>query len=107
MGEIKLSDVDLNRSISTPYVFKNIDSSDTSITPFTIHKSWTVTSGSSTSSCLPLNAIYFDTNVLPALGSTSVYDDATNMDGSLQTVIYYSINKFDHHVLIMMDSMMN
>jgi hypothetical protein len=93
MGEIKLSDVDLNRDTSTPYVFKNIDSSDTSLTPFTIHKSWTVTSGSSTSSCLPLNAIYFDTNVLPALGSTSVYNDASNIDGSLQTVIYYSINK--------------
>ena len=51
-----------------------------------------MSSGSSTSSCLPLNAIYFDINVLPALGSELTYNDAKNVDDSLQTITYYSIN---------------
>jgi len=75
-----------------PTVFKKIDASDVMINPFQVFKSWSVASGSSTSSLLPLTAIYSDVNVLPALGSELTYNDATNLDGSLQTIIYQSIN---------------
>jgi hypothetical protein len=73
-----------------PTVFKKVDTADIMVNPFQAHKSWLVASGSSTSSLLPLTAIY--TDVLPALGSELTYNDAANIDGSLQTVIYYSIN---------------
>ena len=73
-----------------PTVFKKVDTADIMISPFLAHKSWAFGSGSSTSSLLPLNAIY--TDVLPALGSELTYNDAANIDGSLQAVIYYSIN---------------
>ena len=73
-----------------PTVFKKIDSADIMISPFQTNKLWTVLSGSVTTSCLPLNAIYTDT--IPALGSELTYNDASNLDGSLQTVTYYSIN---------------
>ena len=73
-----------------PTVFKKVDTADIMVNPFQAHKSWLVASGSSTSSLLPLMAIY--TDVLPALGSELTYNDAANIDGSLQTVIYYSIN---------------
>lgn len=76
----------------TPSVLKSIDESDVNITSFKANKLWTVYSGSSTSNCLPLNAIYSDYNILPALGSELTYNDANNVDGSLQSVIYYSIN---------------
>ena len=73
-------------------VFRNIDIDDINLTPFLSHKSWTVTSGSSTSSLLPLSAIYSDINFLPAIGSELTYNDAKNIDDSLQTVTYFSVN---------------
>jgi len=92
MPEIKIKDIDSQRG-SIPSVFKLLDPSDVTVTPFTINKTWTVVSGSATSSCLPLTAIYYDYEVLPILGSSLVYNDAKNIDGSLQTVTYYSINQ--------------
>ena len=91
-----MAEAKINNEISYqgiyPTVFKKIDASDVMINPFQVFKSWTVASGSSTSSLLPLSAIYSDINVLPALGSELTYNDATNIDGSLQTIIYQSIN---------------
>jgi hypothetical protein len=75
-----------------PTVFKKIDNSDISITPFQVNKSWTVSANSPTSNVLPLRAIYSDINYLPALGSELTYNDASNINGSLQTVTYFSIN---------------
>ena len=75
-----------------PTVFKKIDSSDVSVNPFQAYKSWSIYSGSSTSSALPLNGVYTDINNLPALGSELTYNDLANIDGSLQSVTYYSIN---------------
>lgn len=75
-----------------PTVFKKIDNSDISITPFQVNKSWTVFSGSATSSALPLRAIYSNINSLPALGSELTFNDAANINGSLQTVTYFSVN---------------
>lgn len=90
-----MTDSKLNNNLETyqglyPTVFKKIDTADIMINPFQAHKSWQFISGSSTSSLLPLNAIYTDT--LPPIGSELTYNDASNIDGSLQTVIYYSIN---------------
>jgi len=73
-----------------PSVFKKIDISDVTVNAFQSYKSWTVYSGSATSSILPLQGVY--TNILPALGSELTYNDAANIDGSLQSVTYYSIN---------------
>jgi len=73
-----------------PTVFKKIDSTDVSMNPFQVYKRWTFMSGSATSSAKPLNAIY--TNILPALQTELTYNDASNIDGSLQSIIYYSIN---------------
>jgi hypothetical protein len=75
-----------------PTVFKKIDNSDISITPFQVNKSWTVFSGSATSSALPLNAIYSNPEILPALGSELTYNDSANINGSLQSVTYFSLN---------------
>ena len=75
-----------------PTVFKKIDNSDISITPFQVNKSWTVYKNSSTSSALPLTAIYSDTGILPSLGSELTYNDAANINGSLQSVTYFSLN---------------
>jgi hypothetical protein len=77
-----------------PTVFKKIDATDVNINAFQTYKSWTVTSGSATSSVLPLCGIYSDTNILPALGSGLTYNDAANIDGSLQTITYFSTNHF-------------
>lgn len=74
-----------------PSVFKRIDASDVAINPFQVYKQWTVTSGSATSSMLPLQGIFNSQN-LPALGSELTFNDASNIDGSLQTVTYYAIN---------------
>jgi len=73
-----------------PTVFKKIDPSDVKVNAFQAFKSWTITSGSVTSSILPLQGIY--SNILPALGSELTYNDASNIDGSLQSVTYFSIN---------------
>ena len=75
-----------------PSVFKKIDMSDVAVNPFLAYKSWTIYSGSATSSALPLHGFYTDVNVLPALGSELTYNDAKNADGSLQSVTYFSIN---------------
>ena len=75
-----------------PSVFKKIDMSDVAINPFPAYKSWTIYSGSATSSALPLRGIYTDVNVLPALGSELTYNDAKNVDDSLQSVTYFSVN---------------
>lgn len=91
MAETRLSDIDLYEGI-TPTVFKKVDSSDFTVTPFQIYKSWTVQSGSATSSCLPLTAIYSDPTILPALESELTFNDAKNIDDSLQTVTYFSVN---------------
>jgi hypothetical protein len=75
-----------------PSVFKKIDTSDVKVNPFPAYKSWTFYSGSVTSSALPLQGIYTNVNVLPAIGSELTYNDAANIDGSLQSVTYFSIN---------------
>lgn len=75
-----------------PTVFKKIGDSDVKVNPFQTYKSWMVVSGSATSSALPLQAIYSDINTLPALGSNLTFNDAKNIDDSLQTITYYSIN---------------
>jgi len=75
-----------------PSVFKKIDTSDVKVNPFPAYKSWTFYSGSVTSSALPLQGIYTNVNVLPAIGSELTYNDAANIDGSLQSVTYFSVN---------------
>ena len=75
-----------------PSVFKKIDTADIQINPFQANKSFTVYSGSATSSALTLQGVYIDTNVLPLIGSELTYNDASNIDGSLQSVTYFSIN---------------
>ena len=75
-----------------PSVFKKIDKTNISVIPFQVYKMWTAVSGSTTSSMLPLNGIYSNPNYLPAIGSELTYNDSQNIDGSLQTITYYSIN---------------
>lgn len=77
-----------------PTVFKKIDATDVNVNAFQANKLWTVVSGSSTSSMLQLRAIYSDPKILPALGSGLTYNDAANIDGSLQTITYFSVNHF-------------
>ena len=91
MAESKIQQQDAYTGVY-PTVFKKIESSDVSVNPFQTYKSWMVISGSETSSALPLQAIYSDTNYLPALGSNLTYNDAKNVDDSLQTITYFSIN---------------
>jgi hypothetical protein len=62
------------------------------VDPFQTYKLWSVISGSETSSALPLQSIYSDINHLPALESNLTYNDAKNIDDSLQTITYFSIN---------------
>jgi hypothetical protein len=75
-----------------PSVFKKIDTADVMVNSFPAYKSWSFTSGSATSSCLPLIGIYTDTTTLPAIGSELTFNDVKNIDGSLQSVTYFSIN---------------
>lgn len=91
MAETRLSDIDFYEGVN-PTVFKKVDIADTSVSPFQIYKSWTVISGSTTSSCLPLNGVYSDPAILPALETELVYNDAKNIDNSLQTITYQSVN---------------
>ena len=80
-------------SENTPIsVFKPIQPENINIIPYDVHKTWTILSGSSTSSCLPLVGIYSDKKNLPAIGSELTYNDAKNIDNSLQTISYFSIN---------------
>lgn len=83
--------IDIYQGIN-PTVFKKVDSSDVSSNPFQTYKLWTFYSGSATSSCLPLIGIYSDLNNLPALDSDVAYNSASNVDGSLRSVTYFSIN---------------
>jgi len=78
--------------IEYPVIFTGVDKSDININPFNAYKKWDIISGSATSSALPLSAIYSDHTQLPALGSELTYNDSTNIDNSLQTVTYFSIN---------------
>ena len=91
MAESKIQEQDTYTGVY-PTVFKRIDSTDVKVNPFQTYKSWSVISGSATSSALPLQAIYSDVNMLPALGTTLTYNDASNIDGTLQTLTYFSVN---------------
>jgi hypothetical protein len=91
MSESKIKQQDTYTG-PAPSVFKKISESDVNVNPFQAYKSWNVTSGSSTSSVLPLTAIYSNINSLPALGSELTYNDAKNIDNSLQTITYFSVN---------------
>jgi hypothetical protein len=89
-----------------PVVFKRIDPADVMIDPFKTYKTFTITSGSSTSSLLPLQGVYYNTNTtnwgnafrittgsgwyVPA-GVTNT-TPARNIDRSFQPVTYFSIN---------------
>ena len=91
MAETRIQDIDSYEGIY-PSVFKKVDTSDVSISTFQSYKTWTVYSGSVTSSCLPLNGIYSTTELLPALDTELTINDAKNIDDSLQTVTYWSVN---------------
>ena len=93
MAETRIKEQDMYRGIH-PTVFKKIDATDVNVNAFQTYKYWSITSGSSTSSMIPLRAIYSDPNFLPALGSNLTYNDAANIDGSLQTLTYFSVNHF-------------
>ena len=92
MAESRMTYNEVGYTGVTPTVLKKIDSTDVKVNPFQAFKTWTVYSGSSTSSILPLTAIYSDTTNLPALGSELTFNDAANVDGSLQTITYFSVN---------------
>jgi hypothetical protein len=92
MAQSKLQNTDNPYQGSYPSVFKKIDTTDVQINPFQSYKTWTAYSGSLTSSILPLHGVYTDVNFLPALGSSLTFNDAANIDGSLQSITYFSIN---------------
>lgn len=92
MAESKIKNIEQSYQGIYPTVFKKIDAADVMINPFQVFKTWSVISGSSTSSVLPLQAIYSDINYLPALGSELTFNDAKNIDDSLQSITYWSIN---------------
>ena len=92
MAQSKLQNTDNPYQGSYPSVFKKIDTTDVQINPFQSYKTWTIYSGSLTSSITPLQGVYTDVNFLPALGSTLTFNDAANIDGSLQSITYFSIN---------------
>ena len=58
-----------------PSVFKKIDNTDIQINGFQAYKSWTILSGSDSSSVLPLTAIYNNLPGYPALGTSLTYND--------------------------------
>jgi len=92
MAQLKKQNEENPYKEAYPTVFKKIDQSDIKVNPFQANKTFRFLSGSATSSALPLKGIYSDINVLPAIGSGLVYNDASNIDGSLQSVTYFSIN---------------
>lgn len=92
MTETKIQNNENYYQGAYPHVFKKIDSADVKVTPFQAFKSWIIVSGSVTSSMLPLQGIYTDVNYLPAIDSELTFNDASNIDGSLQSVTYFSIN---------------
>ena len=91
MSETEIDDNNIEEGLY-PEVFKKIDSADIQINPFNAFKTFTVLSGSATSSILPLQGVYTDTNNLPAIDSNLDYNKASNIDGSLQSIIYFSTN---------------
>jgi hypothetical protein len=92
MAESKIKNIEQSYQGIYPSVFKKIDAADVMINPFQVFKTWSVVSGSATSSMLPLQAIYSDINYLPAIGSELTFNDAKNIDSSLQTITYWSID---------------
>ena len=92
MAEIKIQSNENSYQGVYPTVFKKLDQSDVNVNEFQVFKQWTILSGSSTASLLPLQGIYSDINALPILGSELTYNDAANIDGSLQSITYFSIN---------------
>ena len=80
-------DTTLNESAG---LFTRIDQSDININPFYAYKKWTVSSGSATSSAMPLTAIYSDINQLSLIGINN--NDPKNINNSLQSITYFSIN---------------
>lgn len=92
MTKIRLQNTENTYKGIYPTVFKKINNTDISVNPFQSYKSWSVVSGSSTSSLLPLQGVYTDSNILPAIGSELTFNDASNINGSLQSVTYFSIN---------------
>jgi len=92
MAQLKKQNEENPYKEAYPTVFKKIDQSDIKVNPFQANKTFRFLSGSSTSSALPLQGIYSDVNILPALGSELIFNDASNIDGSLQSVTYFSIN---------------
>lgn len=89
MAETRLSNIDTYQGVY-PSVFKKIDGTDITVNPFQTYKLWNIQSGSATSSCLPLKGVYSQT--LPAIGSNTVYDTSKNIDDSLRTITYFSVN---------------
>jgi len=75
-----------------PSVFKKVEQSDFKKQQFVTNKLFTFISGSVTSSALPLEARYTDRNFLPALGSELTFNNAANIDSSLQIITYFSID---------------
>ena len=92
MAQSRLQNTENPYEGSYPTVFKKIDKTDVQINPFQSYKSWTVYSGSLTSSILPLTAIYSNTDMLPALSTELSLNNAQNLDGSLQLITYFSVN---------------
>ena len=93
MAQIKSKIKENPYETAYPTVFKRIDQQDIRITPFAVNKTFQFISGSTTSSALPLKAVYTNINILPMIGSELTYNDASNIDGSLQTITYFSINQ--------------
>lgn len=85
--KIPFNEIDASQGMY-PTVFKKIDTMDVRVSPFQSHKKWMLYSGSSTSSAMPLQGVYSTT--LPALGTELTYNDARNVNDSLQSITYYS-----------------
>ena len=92
MAQLKKQNEENPYKEAYPTVFKKIDQSDIKVNPFQANKTFVFLSGSATSSALPLQGIYSDVDNLPALGSELIFNDDSNIDGSLQSVTYFSIN---------------
>ena len=92
MPESRIKNINNTDTTDSISVFKKIDSADIKVHPFKAFKKFTVVSGSSTASLLPLTGLYIDPKALPAIGSELTFNDVKNIDGSLQSVTYFSVN---------------
>lgn len=95
MSELKIKNSGFEKDTyqgEYPTVFKKIENNDFQKQEFVTNKKFEFVSGSSTSSALPLEAVYTDRRYLPALGSELTFNDASNIDGSLQSITYFSID---------------